>query len=75
MPKTVPPALTDYLLPFNWDVRRVWALPAAVETHPMSTFLNLFERPFWSSRANAGMLFDLTPNQVLADPDRYPHQQ
>lgn len=75
MIKTVPTPLQDVILPFNWDVRKVWALPAAVQAHPLTQFSHLFDLPLWSSRPNAGMLFDLTPNAVLASPHRYPHQQ
>lgn len=75
MSKQLPSELVPFVLPFNWDVTRVWALTAAVEYRPIAEFRAYFDLPFWSSRANAGMLFDLTPNQVLKHPERYPHQQ
>jgi hypothetical protein len=31
MEKYIPEELIEYILPFNWDVRRVWELEAKVE--------------------------------------------
>lgn len=74
MSKVIPNELRNHVLPFNWDVQRVWKLPATVEIVSMQELDNLFDLPFWSSVPHSGMLFDITPNQVLACPEQYPHQ-
>ena len=74
MPKYVPPALTDHLLPFNWDVRKVWGLVAPVSEIAISEFSYLLELPLWSSVPNQGMLFDISPAEVICDPSASPYQ-
>lgn len=75
MAKIVPDVLTDYVLPFNWQVERVWQLSAPVVEVDIAEFAAMFELPFWSSEPDAGMLFDLSPNQALAQLSVYPHQR
>ncbi|MFO6425498.1 hypothetical protein [Motilimonas sp. KMU-193] len=75
MSKYIPKELKGFILPFNWDVNKVWGLLAPIEDVELSDFEFLFELPFWSSRPNAGMLFDISPNQVLANMYLYPHQK
>lgn len=74
MPKYVPPALTDHLLPFNWDVRKVWGLVAPVSEIAISEFSYLLELPLWSSVSNQGMLFDISPAEVIRNPLASPYQ-
>jgi hypothetical protein len=75
MSKYIPSELKDFILPFNWDVKKVWELPAQIEEVELSTFEFMFDLPFWSSRPNAGMLFDVSPNEVLENFPAYPHQR
>ncbi|MFD2177169.1 hypothetical protein [Veronia pacifica] len=75
MSKYIPKELEKFILPFNWDVKKVWELPAPIEDAEMSVFEFMFDLPFWSSRPNAGMLFDISPNEVLENMNLYPHQK
>ena len=77
MPKIVPEILKDHILPFNWDVRKVWALEADVVLLPVSEFAYLLELPLWSSVAKNGLLFDICPLDVIRDPSVsvYQHQR
>lgn len=74
MPKIIPAALKDYILPFNWDVRQVWALKADVVQVPCSEFTYLLELPLWSSVPQQGLLFDVSPIDVIRDPNVSPYQ-
>lgn len=75
MSKYIPKELEDFILPFNWDVKKVWELPASVENVELRDFEFMFDLPFWSSRPDAGMLFDISPNEVLENMNLYPHQK
>jgi len=75
MQKIIPESLNEHVLPFNWDVKKVWSLDADVIEVPMSTFHYMLDLPFWSSKSNVGMLFDLTPRQAINDLEQYPHQR
>ncbi len=75
MKKNIPPELSGYILPFDWDVKKVWEQKAPVENLPLEEFEFMLDLPFWSSRPNSGMLFDVTPGQVMAELDMYPHQK
>ncbi len=74
MEKHVPAELTEHILPFNWDVRRLWELEAAVTQRPLVNFEYLLNLPLWSSRPNQGMLFDISPRVVMDFPEKSPHQ-
>lgn len=65
MDKVVPEALIDHILPFNWDVQKVWALEAQVYQVPCTDFVYLLKLPLWSSVKNQGLLFDLCPLDVI----------
>jgi len=65
--KIVPAALTGHILPFHWDVRKVWALEAPVHQITCSDFAYLLELPLWSSVKGKGLLFDLCPQDVIRD--------
>jgi hypothetical protein len=69
MPKVVPDILKEHVLPFDWDVRKVWALNADIVQVPCSEFAYLLELPLWSSVPKRGLLFDTRPMDVLRDPD------
>lgn len=68
MPKSVPDFLKDHILSFNWDVRKVWVLEAEVVYVPFSEFAYLLELPLWSSVPKRGLLFDISPMDVIRDP-------
>ena len=72
--KALPKILTDHILPFDWDVRRVWEMEREVTVRPVSDFAYLLDLPLWSSVPNRGMLFDISPREVLESPQRSPHQ-
>jgi len=74
MSKYIPEVLKEFMLPFNWDVRKVWMQEADIEEIMLSELEFMFELPYWSSKPNSGMLFDITLNQVLDDLAKYPHQ-
>lgn len=49
MTKTIPDILEDEILPFDWDVRKVWELKADVVDVPTFEFVYLLKLPLWSS--------------------------
>ncbi|MGM0601114.1 MAG: hypothetical protein ACQETH_14995 [Candidatus Rifleibacteriota bacterium] len=75
MKVNIPEVLSNHILPISWDVRKVWGVIAPIEKLPITDFNFLLDLPFWSSKANIGMLFDLTPKQVIKNMDKYPHQK
>lgn len=75
MAKIVPKEIADHILPFNWDVRLVWRQEAAVLQRPLLDFDYLLNLRLWSSVPNRGMLFDISPREVIASPHRAPHQE
>jgi hypothetical protein len=74
MTKIIPPNLKNYILPFDWDVRKVWALPTQVTSQKTLDFEYLLDLPLWSSIKGCGMLFDLSPNEVIQNPLISPYQ-
>jgi len=68
MPKVVPDILRGHILPFNWDVRKVWAVDAKIEWVQSSEFIYLLELPLWSSEPGQGLLFDVRPMDVIRNP-------
>jgi hypothetical protein len=72
--KVIPKILSDHILPFNWDVRIVWSQHAEISRLPFSDFHYLLDLPLWSSVPNRGMLFDISPREVISFPQRSPHQ-
>lgn len=68
MPKAIPEILKNHILPFNWDVRKVWAIEAEVVQVPCSEFTYLLELPLWSSVPKRGLLFNVRPIEVIRDP-------
>ncbi len=65
MDKLIPPELRPYILPFNWEVRQVWPLEAAILPTPIADLELLLEKPFWS-RTPRQLHFDLRPHDVLS---------
>ncbi len=72
--KIIPDILADHILPFDWDVHLVWEEAAEVFPRPLTDFDYLLDLPLWSSVPNRGMLFDISPREVIAFPQRSPHQ-
>lgn len=68
MVKRVPALLEQHILPFNWDVRKVWALEAPVRTLPTAELIHLLQLPLWSSVPDQGLLFDVCPIDVIRNP-------
>ncbi|MFH1659481.1 MAG: hypothetical protein ABIG35_09220 [Pseudomonadota bacterium] len=68
MRKPIPESLKDHILPFNWDVRKVWALKAEVQQLPCAKFAYFLELPLWSSVGNRGLLFDISQMDVIRHP-------
>ncbi len=50
--KYIPESLKDYILAFNWDVRKVWKLEADIEENKLSELEFMFDLPYWSSKPN-----------------------
>ena len=74
MNKHIPFVLQPHILPLNWEVTKVWALNSRVHQAWLSHFEYLLELPIWSSRPNAGMLFDITPMKLIKQPESCPYQ-
>lgn len=74
MNKQVPLELAKFVLPFNWDVKSLWALKCVVQERRREEFDYLLELPLWSSQPNAGMRFDVSPITVIHEPTLAPHQ-
>ena len=74
MVKSIPPELVSHILPFNWDVRNVWSLPTPAQQIKRSELDYLLDLKLWSSVPKAGMLFDISPRSIIADPASCPHQ-
>jgi hypothetical protein len=72
--KNYPDALANHILPFNWDNKKVWKLDCAVVYGDVGSFAYLMNLPLWSTVSGCGMLFDISPNEVLSDPSRSPYQ-
>ena len=74
MSKHISLALKDHVLPFDWDVRKVWRLASPVTKVASTEFAYLLELPLWSSVPNKGLLFDISPLEVIRNPDASPYQ-
>jgi len=72
--KHLPDILANHILPFDWDVRQVWGLEKEVAVRPLAAFAYLLDLPLWSSVPNQGMLFDISPREVIDHPQRSLHQ-
>ncbi len=74
MSKHIPEILKDHILPFDWDVTKVWNLQGTVEMFSRARFDYLLDLPLWSSVPGKGMLFDISPSTVIQNPAASPHQ-
>ncbi|MES2923058.1 MAG: hypothetical protein V4819_15995 [Verrucomicrobiota bacterium] len=55
-------------------MREVWKLEALTTSQPRSEYDYLLDLPLWSSVPNMGMLFDISPREVILNPEKSPHQ-
>lgn len=74
MAKRIPDSLKPHILPFNWDVRQVWALATPAVRVVRCQYDYLLDLPLWSSVQGCGMLFDISPMAVIRDPAASPYQ-
>ncbi len=74
MNKSIPLELHAHILPFNWDVKLVWALSTPTQKIYREKFDYLLALPLWSSSPNSGVLFDVSPIEVFKSPNHFPHQ-
>ena len=69
--KQLPPELIDWYFPFNWDVELLWKLNGEAKEKKIANLEWHLDKPLWSSVVGQGMLFDLKPIDVLANPKRH----
>ena len=72
MKKSIPVELQPHILPFNWDVKLVWELTTPTQEICRKEFDYLLALPLWASTPNSGMLFDVSPIEVIKNPDHFP---
>jgi len=65
----IPNILKNHILPFDWDISKVWKLEALATTSNREQFDYLLDLPLWSSRANQRMPFDTKPLDVIKNPN------
>ncbi len=75
MTKHVPVSVRDVILPFDWDVSKVWQLSAPIKQERRNAFDYLLYYPLWSSEPNQGMMFDLSPMTVIDYPNSSEYQK
>ncbi len=68
--KFLPPEMSNWYFPFNWNVEEVWVLEGSIERRNIEELEWHLEKPFWSSERGKGMMFDLKPREVLANPSK-----
>jgi len=74
MSKIIPAGLAAHVLPFHWDVREVWKLEAVTSCQPRVEYDYLLDLSLWSSVPNMGMLFNISPREVIRNPGKSAHQ-
>lgn len=68
MNKKLPKIIKEVGFDFHWSEKKVWALDVPVEEVDILELEWHFDVPFWNTPDG---YYDLTPNQVLSDPERY----
>ena len=68
MHKELPQIIKDVGFDFHWSEEKVWALDVPVEEMDIKDLEWHFEIPFWNTQNG---YYDLTPNQVLENPEKY----
>lgn len=66
--KKLPKIIKEVGFDFHWSEKKVWALDVPVEEVDISELEWHFDIPFWNTPDG---YYDLTPNQVLSDPEKY----
>jgi len=66
--KKLPSIIQEVGFDFHWSEEKVWALDVPVEDMEITELEWHFDIPFWSTPNG---YYDLTPNQVLAEPEKY----
>ena len=69
--KHLPPIMCDWYFPFNWAVKDIWKLEGKAEQRNIDDLEWHLDIPFWSSERGKGMMFNLTPREVLDNPNVY----
>src|SRR4030042_6684328 len=67
--KVIPKIVKDVGFNFHWDNKKIWTLKLPVEEMDTSELNWHFDIPFWD-KPNGGY-YDLTPSEVLANPEKY----
>ena len=77
MSNNLPETLKEHILPFNWDVKKLWTLICDTQIMKVKMFEYLFNLPLWSSKPKSGMLFDVRPIDVIQNPtfNNYQYQR
>ncbi len=65
----IPAALRDWLLPIDWDRRRLWALTLPRRRVNLEALRWHLDLPWWR---HDGVWFQVTPRQFLAHPADHP---
>lgn len=68
MNKKLPKIIEEVGFDFHWSEEKVWALDVPVEEMDIKDLEWHFDTPFWFT---PGGYYDLKPNDVLADPEKY----
>lgn len=63
--------MNDWYFPFNWNVKDIWELEGRIEYRNIDNLIWHLDIPFWSSERGNGMMFDITPREVLNKADVY----
>jgi len=69
--KYLPPEMSEWYFPFNWNVKKLWELEGTIERRNIEDLEWHLDIPFWSSERGNGMMFDLRPREVLENPDKH----
>src|SRR5262245_6598323 len=66
----MPPSLRAVLVCEPWQIDKLWALELAETDVPVDELAWLLDLPLWQL---SGQRFQVSPSDVLARPDHYPH--
>lgn len=69
--ETMPCSVRDAIPLRLWDRTKLYALDLPVREFPVSDLRWMLDIPLWAVK---GIPFQVTPNQVVASPARYPEQ-
>ncbi|EOA8959617.1 hypothetical protein ACIMS1_005367 [Vibrio harveyi] len=69
--KTIPRELKKHMLSFDWNEQIVWEEKAEIEQIPISKIDYLLVLPFWEKPGYKSESFNLSPMDVLRNPDLY----